>query len=268
MGGVILIPLAVLICIKEKRKNSCGLSTIKSKFTNSLTGGAICGLLLFAASTLQQYGIVYTSVGKAGFLTALYIVIVPVLGTFIKRKTSVQVWFSCIVAVCGFYFLCLSEQFALSKGDFLVFLCAIMFSFHILAIDYFSPKGNPVIISCMQFFSCSLISGLLMLIFETPSVERLKEAAIPVLYAGILSSGVAYTLQIAAQKNISPTVATLIMSLESVFSALAGWLFLHQSLTKRELFGCFLIFTAVTIAQLPQNFKFKNFSKISEPLPK
>ena len=223
----------------------------KSYWKNTIIGGICCGIFLCAASCFQQFGILYTTVGKAGFITALYIVIVPILGIFLKKKIPAIVWFSCIIAIIGFYLLSMSNKVSLEKGDFLVLICAILFSFHILCIDYFSPKGNSVIISCIQFFTCGILSGIMMLLFESPNWDNIIAAAIPILYAGIMSSGVAYTLQVVAQKNISPTIATLIMSLESVFSALAGWMILGQTLSGRELLGCILVFIAVIMAQLP-----------------
>ena len=267
LGGLVLIPVIIFVLKGKKRKNGTAkeikqsssnqplLKEQETQIRNSIAGGIVCGIFLYLASTFQQYGILYTSVGKAGFLTALYIVLVPVFGIFLKKQVHFKIWCSCFLSIIGFYFLCLSEKFVLSKGDFLVFLSAILFSFHILAIDHFSPKGEPILLSCIQFFICALISGIFMFVFESPSLAQIKAAAIPILYAGILSSGVAYTLQIVAQKNINPTLATLLMSLESVFSVLAGWLFLNQSLSRREILGCILIFTAVLLAQLPHHLK-------------
>lgn len=163
-----------------------------------------------------------------------------------------MVWISVALSVVGLYLLCMTENsFALSFGDLLVLICAVLFSIHILVIDYFSPKGDGVVMSCIQFFVCGLLSGIMMFLFETPVLSDILAAWVPILYAGVLSCGVAYTLQIVGQKDMNPTVASLILCLESVVSALAGWLILHQALSARELAGCFLMFFAIVLAQLP-----------------
>lgn len=219
-------------------------------------GGLCCGLALCAASNFQQIGISHTTVGKAGFITALYVVIVPILGLFLKRKASFRIWICVALSVIGLYLLCMTEgSLTLGYGDGLVLICAILFSVHIMVIDYFSPKGDGVVIACIQFFVCGIISGIIMLLVENPSVVALWTARFPILYAGVLSSGVAYTLQIVGQKNMNPTVASLILCLESVISALAGWLILRQELNARELSGCALMFLAIVLAQLPMKKK-------------
>lgn len=215
-------------------------------------GGICCGLALCAASNFQQIGIAYTTVGKAGFITALYVVIVPIMGLFFKKRVSFIVWICVVLSVIGLYLLCMTEgSLTLAYGDLLVLICAILFSVHIMVIDYFSPQGDGVVMSCIQFFVCGIVSGIIMLFVETPSVENVMAAAMPILYAGVLSSGVAYTLQIVGQKDMNPTVASLILCLESVVSALAGWLILHEALTARELIGCVLMFAAIVLAQVP-----------------
>lgn len=214
-------------------------------------GGICCGAALFVASNLQQFGIQYTTVGKAGFITALYIILVPVIGIFLKKTTGIRIWFSVALAVVGLYLLCITDGFSIGFGDTLVLLCAAAFSIHILIIDYFSPKVDGVRMSCIQFFVCGLLSGIGMLIFETPSVSAILMAWMPILYAGVMSCGVAYTLQIIGQKDMDPTVASLILSLESVVSVLAGWLLLGQHLSIRELSGCVLMFAAIILAQIP-----------------
>ena len=215
-------------------------------------GGIFCGLALFVASNLQQFGIQYTTVGKAGFITALYIVIVPVLGIFLKKTVGVKVWISVLLAVAGLYLLCITEGFSIGGGDFLVLLCALCFSVHILVIDYFSPRVDGVRMSCIQFFVCGLLSGVGMLLTERFSWSAVVQGWMPVLYAGVFSCGVAYTLQIVGQKGMNPTVASLLLSLESVVSVLAGWLLLGQKLSARELSGCVLMFAAIVLAQLPE----------------
>ena len=217
-----------------------------------VTGGILCGICLFAASNFQQFGIRYTTVGKAGFITACYIVIVPVIGIFLKKKCSRLIWLSVALALAGLYLLCITESFSIGKGDFLVFICAILFSLHILIIDHFSPLTDGVKMSCIQFFVCGILSGIAMLLTETPSLENILSAWLPILYAGVLSCGVAYTLQIVGQKGMNPTVASLILSLESCISVLAGWLILGQQLKGRELLGCLAMFAAIILAQIPE----------------
>ena len=224
----------------------------------TLVGGLLCGLAYTAASTLQQYGVAYTTVGKAGFITTLYIIFVPVLGIFIKRKVPKIVWFAAAMAAVGMYLLCMTEKFALTPGDTLVFLCAIVFAVHILVIDYFSPKTEGVILSCMQLFICGVFCTVGAILFEHPTWAQVKEGALPILYSGILSCGVAYTLQIIGQKGLNPTIAALIMSLESVIAALAGYFayrigFLQtdQTLTVTQVTGCVIVFAAVILVQLP-----------------
>ena len=246
VGGLFLIP-----CIFFLRRWSGETGKIQVRKVEWI-GGLLCGLALFAASNFQQIGIAYTTVGKAGFITALYVVIVPIFGLFLKKKVPGIVWFCVALSVVGLYLLCMTEgSFSLAYGDFLVFICAILFSVHILVIDYFSPKGDGVVISCIQFFVCGILSGIIMLFVENVRIADIVAAGLPILYAGVLSSGVAYTLQIVAQKGVNPTVASLILFLESVISALAGWVILHEALNARELFGCLLMFIAIVLAQIP-----------------
>lgn len=193
----------------------------------------------------------YTSVGKAGFITALYIVLVPVAGIFLKKKAAPGVWVGVVLAAVGFYFLCITESFSINYGDVLIFICAVCFTFHILVIDYFAPKADGVALSCIQFWFSGIVCMGIALFKETLNWSAIIQAAVPILYAGIMSCGVAYTLQIIGQKHMKPTVASLILSLESVISVLAGWVILHEVLTKRQLWGCVLVFSAVILAQLP-----------------
>ena len=217
-----------------------------------LAGGICCGLALFVASNLQQIGIQYTTVGKAGFITALYIVMVPVFGIFLKKRAGIRVWVSVALAVAGLYLLCITDRLALGKGDILVLLCAVVFAVHILVVDHFSAKTDGVRMSCIQFLVCGLLSGVCMLLTEHPEMRLILQAWQPILYAGVFSCGVGYTLQIIGQKGTDPTVASLILSLESVVSVLAGWLLLGQRLSVRELGGCALMFAAILLAQLPE----------------
>lgn len=255
IGCLVLLPYIWLTGWKKEAQETVLPEEKKQENKILAIGGICCGICLCIASNLQQYGIQYTSVGKAGFLTALYIVLVPVLGIFLKKKCGLQVWISVAVAVVGFYLLSVKEGFRLEMGDIYLVLSALMFSVHILVIDYFSPKVDGVKLSCIQFFVCGILSGIVMFLTEQPSLGTLLEARIPILYAGVLACGVAYTLQILGQKDFNPTIASLILSLESVFSALAGWLILQQTLTGREKAGCFLIFCAVILAQLPEKRK-------------
>ncbi|MDD6616742.1 MAG: DMT family transporter [Lachnospiraceae bacterium] len=270
IGGVVLIPcIWILGRVRgsetvsgteesEKRAGKNGKTERayrKNERRILLTGGLCCGLALFVASNLQQFGIQYTSVGKAGFITAMYIVLVPVLGVFLKKKIGLKVWISVALAVVGLYLLCITEGFSVGLGDLLVLLCAFVFAVHILVIDYFSPKTDGVRLSCIQFLVCGVLSGICMMIAEQPDMGAILQAWMPVLYAGVMSCGVAYTLQIIGQKGMDPTVASLILSLESVVSVLAGWALLGQSLSARELFGCVLMFGAIILAQLPERAK-------------
>ena len=214
--------------------------------------GIICGVMLCLGSTLQQMGIQYTTVGKAGFITAMYIVIVPVLGAvFLHQKPGLQVWAGVVIAVAGLYLLCMRGGFSVGLGDILLMCGSVMFSIHILVIDKYSPLVDGVRLASIQFLVVGVLCLLPALLVERPSLSAILGAWGPILYAGILSSGVAYTLQIVAQKNVQPTIASLILSLESVFSVLAGWVVLHQALSAREALGCALMFAAILLAQLP-----------------
>lgn len=259
IGGVVLIPcIAFLEKLNKQSKSHKEEGAEKSKNmvppNNRMLfiGGVCCGLALCFASCFQQFGILYTSVGKAGFLTAFYIIIVPILGLFFGKKCGPFIWIGVLLALAGLYFLCMTESLRLGTGDILVFICACLFSIHILVIDYFTQYADGVKMSCIQFFICGILSGIAMLIFEKPEPVQLLAAWKPILYAGVLSSGAGYTLQIVGQKDMNPTVASLILSLESVVSVLAGMLLLNQHLTSRELLGCALMFTAIILAQLPQ----------------
>lgn len=217
-------------------------------------GGLCCGCALFGASMFQQIGIQETTVGKAGFITALYIVIVPVLGLFFKKRVLPQAWAGVAIAVVGMYLLCMTEgSLTIARGDLMVICCALVFSCHILIVDHFSPMVDGVKMSCIQFAVCTVLGGISMaLAGEQPTIEAMQAAFLPIAYAGVMSSGVAYTLQIVGQKYVPSTIASLIMSLESVFSALAGWALLGETLSLRELLGCGLIFGAIILAQLPE----------------
>lgn len=216
------------------------------------TGGILCGLLLFVASNFQQLGIVDTTAGKAGFITSLYIILVPVFGAFLGRKIRPAVWISVALAIAGLYLLSVKDGFSIGRGDLLVLVCAVFFAMHILVVDHFSPLVDSVRLSCIQFLTCGVLSIPLMFAFEQPSVHAILNAWMPILYAALLSGCVAYTLQIVAQQYVEPSRASLLMCLESVFAALAGWIVLNEMLSVRELLGCLLVFTGVVISVLPQ----------------
>jgi drug/metabolite transporter (DMT)-like permease len=250
IGGIVLLPVIMVMDHKQKKT---GMTKIQKAWgSETLKAGISCGLALGSASLAQQYGIQYTSVGKAGFITTLYIIIVPFLGLFVGLKCSLKVWISGLIAVFGLFMICMTETFHMSKGDILVLLCAFFFSIQILLVNYYSSKANPIKISCIEFFTASLVGGIGVLIFETPKMEDIMAAATPILYAGVMSSGLGYTLQVVAQRNTDPMVASLIMSLESVFATIAGWLLLNQHLSAKEMIGCTLVFAAIILIQLPE----------------
>ena len=253
IGGIVLLPL-IAVRERSRKKNGGEAETPEKKKARrkvTLLGGCCCGLAICTASMFQQYGIQYTTVGKAGFITTLYIIIVPIMGLFFGKKVRRIVWAGAALAAAGMYLLCVNETLSLNKGDLLVFLCAVIFSVHILVIDYFSPKADGVKLSCIQFFVAGILCTIGAFLLETPSWDALVSGAVPVLYAGVMSCGVAYTLQIIGQRNLDPTVASLILSLESVVSVLAGWVILDQTMNGKEIFGCVLVCAAVILVQLP-----------------
>ena len=249
MGSVVLIPLIVY---RKKKMEKSEIPVVREDKKTLITGGILCGIAMAVASSLQQFGLIYTTAGKAGFITALYILIVPILGLLLGKKVGKKVWIGVAFAVVGMYLLCIKEGFSISKGDTLVMLCAVVFSIHILLISYFSPRVDGVKLSCVQFAICGIICAVPMFSIEKPTLEGILLSLIPLLYAGVLSCGVAYTLQIIAQKNVEPTVASLILSLESVFAVLTSWVVIHEALTPKEIFGCVLMFVAIIFAQLPE----------------
>lgn len=231
----------------------------------TLVGGIYCGLVMAVASSLQQIGITMTTAGKAGFITALYIILVPLMGVFIGKKIPRIIWFCVVLAMAGFYLLCVKEGFSISKGDILVLFCSVGFSVHIMTIDHFTSKGvDGVKMACIQFAVAAIVMTPVMFLLENPSVSGLLSAWMTIAYAGILSSGVGFTLQIVAQKDTDPTTATLIMSLESVFAAVSGCLFLNEVLLPKEILGCILVFVAVILAQVPLPVKSKEKRTVVE----
>ncbi len=257
VGFLVLIPVILMLDAQREKENKAkGILKLteaekQAQKKTLLIGGLSCGVILFIASSLQQFGMVYTTAGKAGFITALYIVLVPILGHFIGKRIRPILWFCVALGTAGLYLLCIKEDFTIGKGDLLVILCALGFSIHILIIDHFSPKTDGVRLSCIQFLVCGIISIPCMFLFETVDLTNILACWLPILYAGVLSCGVAYTLQIVAQKDTDPTVASLIMCLESVFALLAGILILHEQISGREAAGCIIMFAAIILSQLP-----------------
>ena len=256
IGGLVLLPTLFLFERGDRERYGC--EEKKNVDRISLVGGLCCGVVMAVASSLQQYGISMTTAGKAGFITALYIVIVPILGVFIGKKIPKRIWLCVAIAVGGFYLLCVKDGASVSGGDLLVLLSAVFFSVHILVIDHFNGLGaSGVRMSCIQFWTAGVLTMIPAFLFEEVAFSALWAAKYTVLYTGVLSCGVAYTLQILGQRHTDPTTATLIMSLESVFAALSGWLILDESLKGRELVGCVLVFAAVLLAQKPEKQKVK-----------
>ncbi len=248
IGGLVLLPW---ILVRDRKSGRQAKRAADGSLRKLVLGGLCCGLALCAASNLQQIGIAYTTVGKAGFITALYIVIVPVFGLFMGRKPGIPAWLGVALAVAGLYFLCMTEGFSVGRGDLYVMACAFVFAVHILLVDYFSPYMDSLKLSCLQFLSGGLLSGAAALLWEPVSLSALLSAWVPLLYAGVLSCGVGYTLQVVGQKDLDPTAASLILSLESVFSVLAGLVLLGQKLSGREIVGCVLMSAAIVLAQIP-----------------
>lgn len=252
VGGMALlcsIPFLRKICPPSADKSP---DQARSARKTLLIASILTGIVLFFASAFQQFGLLYTTVGKSGFLTACYILLVPLIGLILGRKCSKLVWCAVMLALIGLYFLCLTDAFSVNLGDLLTLISAFLFSIHILLIDRYSPYVDGIMLSCFQFFVATVISAVAMFLFEEPSLAAILSAWKPILYAGVLSSGVGYTLQIIAQRGLEPAIAALIMSLEAVISVLAGWLILGQTMTAREIFGCVLMFIAIVIAQLPE----------------
>lgn len=247
IGVVFLLILSYIV----KKRNPIPAETRPQYRRNLLIGGLCCGLMLAIATNLQQTGMADTDPGKAGFLTSLYVVLVPIFGLFCNRRASVTVWIGTVIALAGLYLLCISDSFTIAPGDGVILLCAVFFALQILFIDRFSPRVNGVHLSCVQLAVSAIISTVCMILFEQPDWQAVLAAWFPLLYVGLLSSGIAYTLQTLSLQNTNPTVVTLLLSLESVFSVLTGWLVLGDTLSVRETVGCILMFGAVTLANLP-----------------
>ena len=254
LGGIVLIPCVFFLtrsAKKEQKKDgTASKMPVMDRPKDLLIGGLICGFMMFVSTTLQQVGIAYTTVAKAGFITALYIIIVPILGIFLKRKAGLKIWISVVIALVGLYLLCMKGSLSLSKGDLLILICSICFAIHIMVVDHFTEKVSGTKLSCIQFLFAGALSSVLMFLFEEPHWADIGAAWLPICYAGILSCGVAYTFQIIGQRGTDPTIASLILSLESVVSVLAGWILLGETLSPREILGCVLMFGAIILAQI------------------
>ena len=270
IGGLFLIPVIMVIDNIRKKRRSESVKTASDNGINSfqkmqaeeeklswknkrlLESGIVCGIFLFLANCFQQTGIQYTTVGKAGFITTFYIIIVPVVGLFFKKYCGILTWIGVVIALAGLYFLCITEKMTIQRGDALILCCSFLYTGQILAIDHYNPFVDGVKMSCIQFLVCGILTAIPAIILEHPSLSSFSGAWGATLYAGVMSCGVAYTLQIVGQKNINPTVASLILSLESCISVLAGWIILGQKLSTREIIGCVVMFGAIVLAQLPQ----------------
>ena len=270
IGGLFLIPVIMVIDNIRKKRRSESVKTASDNGINSfqkmqaeeeklswknkrlLESGIVCGIFLFLANCFQQTGIQYTTVGKAGFITTFYIIIVPVVGLFFKKYCGILTWIGVVIALAGLYFLCITEKMTIQRGDALILCCSFLYTGQILAIDHYNPFVDGVKMSCIQFLVCGILTAIPAIILEHPSLSSFSGAWGATLYAGVMSCGVAYTLQIVGQKNMNPTVASLILSLESCISVLAGWIILGQKLSTREIIGCVVMFGAIVLAQLPQ----------------
>lgn len=275
MGTIVMLPVALLLDkIRKTRSEGHTESDCRAddeayfwKNPNLIRGGVLTGVFLFIASVLQQYGLKYTSPGKAGFITAFYIIFVPIANWLIfKKRCSGKIWISVAAAFVGLYFLSISGVTRIETGDIFIFLSAFFYTGQILAVDHYGRLVDGVKLSCVEFAVAGLLGLIVTLILEKPQMEQVLQAAVPLLYTGILSTGAAYTLQVIGQKGVNPTLASLLMSFESVFATLAGFLILHDVLTGREIAGCLIMFGAVILAQLPDRAPKKSVADISKRL--
>lgn len=257
IGGIALLPVIPVISGKQDGETAnIMVGKPSAVLKTSITGGIVCGIVLCIASNLQQFGIYFqTDASKAGFITSLYILFVPVFSIFLGKKVRPLVWGCVFLGAVGFYLLTMAgkaDGFTLEKGDFFLLICSLVFALHILAVDHFASEANGMILSSVQFITAGILSLILMGIFEQPDTARILSLWQPILYSGLVSTGVGYTLQVIGQKDAEPTTATLIMSLESVFAVVFGVLLMHEKITLIEGLGCLVIFMAVVIPQLPQ----------------
>ena len=245
LGTLSLLPLLWFL----SRKTSTA-TIIESGKSSILKGGVICGLVLFAAATFQQYGLFYTTAAKAGFITGLYLILVPILGILLRHKTGISIWLGALLALAGLYLLSVNDNFTMARGDTLIFIGALFWAFHILVIDHFSSRVDPIQLSAVQFLVCGALSLGVSFVFETPTIESILACWKPILFAGVVSVGIAYTLQVIAQKNANPSHAAIIMSLEAVFAAIGGVWLLDEILSSRAWFGCALMMTGMLLSQV------------------
>lgn len=245
LGSCSLIPLIIYLDKKREKNNS---NTIVCK--KIMVPGVLVGAAAYAGSTFQQMGLMYTTAGKAGFITGLYMIIVPIIGIFLGHRIGKNLWIGIILAVIGLYFLSVNEYFRISYGDLLEVMGALFGAVHILTIDHYSKKVDPLKLSCIQFATCSILSFISALIFEKITIYGISKALIPILYGGFLSVGIAYTLQVVAQKNAKPSHAGIILSMESVFGAIGGALMLGEYMNARGYAGCILIITGILLSQI------------------
>lgn len=254
MAVVVLIPVILSLRIKKNNHKNTVRQEISAIFSDKklIQGGFWCGVSLCVAANLQQIGIKYVSfVGKSGFLTALYIILVPIAGLFFHKKVGKLVWAGLAFALVGLYLLCITDRIVLEYADIMLIACAVVFTIQIMIVDKYAQEVDVIAMACMQFFWCGTLSMIPMLITEHNTWENIMAAAIPLIYAGVFSSGIAYTLQMVGQRDLNPTLASMIMSLESVFSVLAGMVILRERPSVREITGCALMFTGVILAQIP-----------------
>lgn len=250
-GAALVLFLALRKRIVGKESLLYRPEELREKKQNAWIGGLICGLFLFAASAFQQFGIRTTEAGKAGFLTALYIILVPIYSIGLGKRPHVRIWIAALIALVGLYFLCIEGSFFLEQGDLLCVISAFIYPLQILALDRYVMRTDTVMLSCVQFWTVGLLSLVMALMTETPRLSSLLPAGGAVLYAGVMSGAIAYTLQGVGQKRMqNPTAASLIMSLEAVFGVLAGWLLIGEALSPRKLLGCVILFCAIVLAQL------------------
>lgn len=247
LGALSLIPLIIFL---DKRKEKIEESKNQRSFKNTLIPGILVGMILYIGATLQQVGLFYTTVGNASFITGLYMVFVPIIGIFLKHKIGKNSWVGVILAIIGLYLLSINENFSISYGDFLEVIGAIFWAIHILTIDNFTKRVDPLKLSFIQFATCSILSLTTAFIFEDITMTGISSALIPILYGGLLSVGVAYTLQVVAQKNAKPSHAAIILSMESVFGAIGGAILLGETMSGRGYVGCALILAGILVSQI------------------
>lgn len=245
LGALTLVPVLLLL-------NPAGASSRPKHSTRFLLyGGGLAGLALFGGASMQQMGLLYTTASKAAFITSLYVMLVPILGRVLGQRCGLPVWAGATLSVVGLYLLSVAESFTLGRGDLLVLIGAFFWAIHVHLIGYLAKRANPLHIACVQFLACSALSLVAAVPFEQVTLPAVRAATVPILYGGILSAGVAFTLQVVCQRTSPPSHAAIVMSLETVFAALAGYVILHEHLGPRDLVGCALMFAGLLVVQLP-----------------